>query len=162
LFLRDELVERKPLAFCDAVHEQGGLIVLPHPYKWHRLTDELLAHVDLIEVHNARCSLRENEKALHLARSRGMPAVVGPDAHRVGELHLARVQFEGVLPTNANAIKQALLQAPRQFFVQPGSIWNEWLSQCAKFTRRPSVPLAWELGRGALRRILMPGDYRSL
>jgi DNA polymerase III alpha subunit len=161
LFVTSDLKERKALAFCDAVHEQGGIVVLPHPYKWHRLDDELLAKVDVVEVHNARCSRIENQKAADLALERNLAALVGPDAHRVKELLLARNEFDGEIPADEDAMKHALLHAPRRFFTNPAGIWNEWLSQGVKFTRRPSPLLAWGLLRGAVRRLVKPDAYRQ-
>lgn len=160
MFLTADVLERDPIVFCDAVHAQGGLVVLPHPYKWHRLDEDMLAHIDLIEVHNARCSADENARALEMARERRLPALVGPDAHRVGELLLARNVFDGDAPADDAALKHALLHAPRRFHLEPASIWNEWLSQAVKFSRRPSVALGAGLARGAARRILMPSEYR--
>jgi hypothetical protein len=161
LFLERDVTERDALAFCDAVHAQGGLVVLPHPFKWHRLDDALLAHVDLVEVHNARCSRFDNARAEALAMERNLATVVGPDAHRTGELLLARNEFDGDPPRDEATIKHALLHAPRRFYTQPGSIWNEWLSQAVKLTREPSAALAWGLARGAVRRLVKPGAYRN-
>ncbi len=161
MFLVSDVLERDPLAFCEAVHAQGGLVLLPHPYKWHRLDQDMLARIDLIEVHNARCSAAENARALELARERGLPALVGPDAHRVGELLLARNVFEGEPPSDDAALKHALLHAPRQFHLGAASMWNEWLSQAVKFSRRPSFALGVGLARGAARRILKPAAYRD-
>ncbi len=160
MFLTADVLERDPVAFCDAVHAQGGLVLLPHPYKWHRLEDGMLARIDLVEIHNARCSADENARALQLAHERGLPALVGPDAHRVGELLLARNVFEGEAPADDAGLKHALLHAPRRFHLEVPSIWNEWLSQAVKFSRRPSISLGIGLARGAARRILMPSEYR--
>src|SRR2546422_3595564 len=100
LFLRDDVRVRPAAEFCDRVHEQGGLVLLPHPYKWHRLDEPLLQRVDLVEVHNARTPPADNERASALARDRRLPALVGPDAHRLGELSLARNEFDGELPAD--------------------------------------------------------------
>src|SRR5262249_49038594 len=51
LFLRRALQESDAPALCDAIHADGGLVLLPHPYKWHTLDEPLLSRVDLIEVH---------------------------------------------------------------------------------------------------------------
>ncbi|MGH7723837.1 MAG: PHP domain-containing protein, partial [Candidatus Eiseniibacteriota bacterium] len=50
LFLEEDVREKNALAFCDAVHAQGGLVLLPHPFKWRAPSEELLARVDLIEA----------------------------------------------------------------------------------------------------------------
>jgi predicted metal-dependent phosphoesterase TrpH len=160
-FLIDEGTPRGAAEFCDAVHTQGGLVVLPHPYKWHRLEEKLLERVDLIETYNARCSRRENERAETLAQELALPRVAGPDAHRPAEMGLARVVFEGERPRDEPGLKRALLESPRRFVVEAGSIWNDWHSQLVKFTRRPTPLLAWGLARGAARRVLKPGAYRG-
>src|SRR5439155_26103921 len=100
-----------------------------------------------------------NEGAAALAKARGLPALVGPDAHRLGEVGLARVEFEGALPAGDEGLKRALREAPRRFHTGTGSIWDEWLSQAVKILRRPSLPLAYFLARGALRRIVKPRAY---
>jgi hypothetical protein len=159
LFLMDDLINDSAPEFCDAVHEQGGLVWLPHPFKWHHLDDELLRRCDLIEVHNGRTGRADNQRAAELAKERGLPELVGPDAHRAGELHLARVEFEGELPPDENGLKQALLRAPRTFHIEQGSIWNDWLSVGAWLVKRPSLPMAWRLIRGAAHRVLKPREH---
>jgi hypothetical protein len=160
LFLQDDVRTRPAARFCDEVHEQGGLVLLPHPYKWHRLDEELLRRVDLIEVHNARTRPAENARAAALARERGLPGLVGPDAHRVGELHLARNRFEGGLPAGDAELKQALLSSPRRFELAAASPWNEWRSQVVRLLRQPDAALLYSLARGAVRRVVKPGEYR--
>ncbi len=159
LFLRDDLRIRAATEFCDRVHEQGGLVLLPHPYKWHRLDAALLQRLDLVEVHNARTSPADNARAAALARDRRLPALVGPDAHRLGELLLARNEFDGELPADEAGLKRALLEAPRRHVTVPASIWNEWRSQAVKLVRQPEAKLAWWLARGAVRRLVKPRDY---
>jgi hypothetical protein len=160
LFLRDDVRERSAPRLCDEIHEQGGLVLLPHPFKWHRLDEELLRRVDLVEVFNARTGHAENERAAALARERSLPALVGPDAHRVGELLLARNEFEAELPPDEAGLKRALLSAPRRFHTVFGSKWDEWRSQAVRLSRQPDRRLAWWLVRGAVRRIVKPGEYR--
>lgn len=159
LFLKEALPRCTALELCDAVHEQGGLVLLPHPYRSHRLDDELLSRVDLIEVHNARSLPGENALAWELALDRDLPGVAGADAHRLAELDLARVEFEGPLPSDESGLKQALLTAPRRHHTQRGSIWNEWLSQAAIMLKRPSGRLAWNLVSGAFWRVARPGAF---
>ncbi|HTO89803.1 MAG TPA: PHP domain-containing protein [Candidatus Sulfotelmatobacter sp.] len=161
LFLRRDLRESSAPRLCDAIHEDGGLVLLPHAFKWHRLDEELLKRVDLIEVHNARTGRADNTRALELAHRRGLPELVGPDAHRLGELNLARVEFEGDRPADDEGLKLALKSAPRRFHLGTGSIWNEWLSQGAKFLRQPSFHDAFWLVRSGLRRLVKPGEYVS-
>ncbi|MEM2899900.1 MAG: PHP domain-containing protein, partial [Thermoplasmata archaeon] len=56
LYIDEEIRARRCLEVIDEIHTQGGLVVLPHPYKGHILNDEVLSRIDLIEVFNGRCS----------------------------------------------------------------------------------------------------------
>jgi len=161
LFLQSDVRERDPARFCDAVHAERGLVLLPHPYKAHRLDEALLSRVDLIEIHNGRVGAADNARALALAESRGLPQLVGPDAHRLGELELATVRFAGARPTDDEGLRTALLSAPRTFELRAGSPWDEWRSQALKLSRRPRLRDAWWLVRGAARRVLKPAEYRK-
>ena len=161
LFLDREHDEPSAVRLCDAIHESGGLTLLPHPYRWHKLDEELLSRIDLIEVHNSRTSASDNDRAAELARARRRPGLVGPDAHRIGELSLARNLFDGERPADDDGLKRALLNAPRRFEVATGSQWDEWISQGVKLVRRPSARGAWRLARGAVRRILKPEPPES-
>lgn len=159
LFLKNEVTTGSALEICDEIHAQGGLTLLPHPYRWHRLDEPLLSRMDLIEVHNSRTPRGDNLRAAELAFKRHAPELAGPDAHLLRELGLARNVFDGERPADEEGLKHALLHAPRRFEIAPGSIWNEWLSQGVKLTRRPSLVGAWWLLRGGLRRILKPSEY---
>lgn len=157
LFLTEDLVVRPAPEFCDRVHAMGGLTVLPHPYKWHRLDEALLSRVDLIEVHNGRTSRADNIRAAELAFQRDTPELAGPDAHRLPELGLAKVVFDGERPRSDAALKEALLHAPRRLVTADGSPWNEWLSQWVKLKKKPSLSRAVALARDGVRRIVKPG-----
>jgi predicted metal-dependent phosphoesterase TrpH len=160
LFLRDDVRQRSGPDFCDEVHEQGGLVLLPHPAKWHRLDEKLLERIDLVEIFNGRTTREGNAWAAALAHERKLPGLVGPDAHRLGELELARNEFEGEPPGDEAGLKRALLTAPRTFHTRAGSIWNEWRSQGVRLMKRPDARLAYYWARGALRRIVKPAEYR--
>lgn len=109
LFIRDEIVSRKAHEVIDEIHEREGIAILPHPYKGHRLTDELIEKVDVIEIFNARCTPEENEKAKKLAEKFSKPACVGSDAHFLREIGICRVKIK------SNDIKNALLNGEVEF-----------------------------------------------
>jgi len=161
LFLDREHQDHSAPRLCDAIHERGGLTLLPHPYRWHKLDEDLLTRIDLIEVYNSRTAQADNERAVELARARRRPGLAGPDAHRIGELTLARNLFDGERPADDEGLKDALLNAPRRFEVAIGSEWDEWISQGVKLVRRPSARGALRLARGAVRRILKRADPES-
>ena len=95
LFLK-ELVPRdmSPEDTVRAIHEQGGLAVIPHPYDMFRrsvLTDEAIERVkhsvDAIEGFNCRNILsKHDQKARDLAASVDKPITLGTDSHSPWEL----------------------------------------------------------------------------
>jgi hypothetical protein len=91
-------------AVADAIHEQGGVVYLPHPFDARRGTDEVFLEgvadcVDAVEGFNARIhDPAANERAVRWARSRGLPLGAGSDAHLLVEIGRGRVRmppFEG-------------------------------------------------------------------
>jgi len=78
---------------AEAIHDQGGLVVVPHPF--NRIFDcglrgkvhNLLDLIDAVEVHNAQNSLPfPNMMAQKFAARHGYPALVGADTHLRGHL----------------------------------------------------------------------------
>jgi predicted metal-dependent phosphoesterase TrpH len=100
-------------AVCDRIHEQGGLVYLPHPYAGGkggggRLAEALAPHVDVVEVFNGRLhDPRENELALALAKRHAKLEGAGSDAHTVGEVGRSWVELP-LHPNRPDALVQAL------------------------------------------------------
>jgi predicted metal-dependent phosphoesterase TrpH len=66
----------------DYAQAQGGLIIIPHPYRFSGLRDQAQDFpADAIEILNPTASSRENQMAKLLAKSRELPCVAGSDAH---------------------------------------------------------------------------------
>lgn len=92
-----------------AIHEQGGLVGLPHPFDrsrssggtqavdQRRTLDALAAAVDYIEIHNARAYRDANPLAAAFAASRGLPGTASSDAHSVMELGVAQTVVPGIV-----------------------------------------------------------------
>ena len=91
LFLTERIPHGvKPLEAAARIHDQGGLVYVPHPYDpmRHCLRSEAideLAHagaIDAIEVINGKTSLAHlNTKAAETASRFGLAAGAGSDAH---------------------------------------------------------------------------------
>lgn len=79
-----------------AIHAQGGIVYLPHPFDAHRgaeeaFYDEVADCVDVVEGFNARVHNPErNRRARAWAEARGLPTGAGSDAHTLGEVGRAR------------------------------------------------------------------------
>jgi len=82
---------------ADAIHEQGGIVYVPHPFDAHRGTtesflDDLTDCIDAVETFNARIHNRSrNARAASWASRNDVPAGAGSDAHTVMEIGRARV-----------------------------------------------------------------------
>jgi len=94
LFLTDQPKSTTAADLIDEVHGQGGIVVLPHPLRGHRLTDDLLSAVDALEVLNSRESDDSNRAALDLAKRARKPCVGGSDAHFCIEVGTCRTEVE--------------------------------------------------------------------
>jgi predicted metal-dependent phosphoesterase TrpH len=78
-------------ATADAIHEQGGLVSVPHPYdpfrKSHIRAEPLerlaaTSRIDMLEVFNSRVTLgRHNEHAAEFAARHGLPGIACSDSH---------------------------------------------------------------------------------
>jgi predicted metal-dependent phosphoesterase TrpH len=88
-----------PAETAAAIHEQGGLVGLPHPFDRFRSSGGagaaadalvfLVAAIDFVEVHNARAMGRANERAALFATEHGLPGVASSDAHSLMEVGVA-------------------------------------------------------------------------
>ena len=89
LFLEKEIP--RGLSFAEtleAIHEQGGLVYVPHPFdRLHSVPDSLtlrrhLAEIDAFEAYNARLVFETfNDEALRFARKYNLIMGAGSDAH---------------------------------------------------------------------------------
>jgi len=103
LGLNEEIKCRNWEDVIDEIHSQGGVAILPHPYRGHKLVEELAMRVDVIEVFNARTPKELNKKAYELALKFQKGISAGSDAH---------VSFEigrGTVVINSDLINELLL-----------------------------------------------------
>jgi predicted metal-dependent phosphoesterase TrpH len=92
-----------------AIHAQGGLVGLPHPFDRFRGSSgkmaaaeslaELVREVDFIEAHNARAVGGANAQAAELAVANGLPRVASSDAHSPMEVGVAYTVLNGAFST---------------------------------------------------------------
>lgn len=87
----DEPIESRQ--FTDAVaeiHDQGGVAVLPHPYrKFETVPEWVIETIDAIEGLNARSKLAKNDRARELGQRYQCPLIGGSDAHTPWEIGIA-------------------------------------------------------------------------
>lgn len=109
LFLKKKVNSKR---FSEAVAEikkQNGIILLPHPAKYHILTDEILRKVDLLETFNSRLRPEVNNMAKLLAKETKKPGVAGSDAHELYEIGCGVNEIESS-KSDLDSIKEALLK----------------------------------------------------
>ena len=99
LFLHEEIPKGTPaVETCDRIHDQGGLVYVPHPFAagkggGGRILSLIEDRVDAVEAFNARIHLqRLNDLAVAWAHERGLPLGAGSDAHTLGEVGRAFVE----------------------------------------------------------------------
>lgn len=98
LYLRERIPAGTPaLETCERIHDQGGVVYLPHPFapgKGGRgaILRVIGAHVDAMEGFNARLHDDTlNERAMQWASNEDVPVGAGSDAHTLGEIGRAWV-----------------------------------------------------------------------
>ena len=132
-----------PAETAAAIHEQGGLVGLPHPFDRFRSSGgdmaaddalgELAAAIDFVEVHNARAVGRANERAALFAREHGLPGVASSDAHSLMEVGVAY----SVLPRDfSSAAELRALLAEADLVMGRGSYFVRAWTPIAKLVQR--------------------------
>ena len=91
LFLNEEIISTTFNNVINEIRNQGGLVVLPHPFKRTKfISDDILCKIDLIEVFNARGESLGmnycNKRAYELALKNKIPMSAGSDAHFLTEI----------------------------------------------------------------------------
>ena len=100
LFLNEEIKSRNSMEVIEEIKEQGGIVVLPHPCRGHKLNDEIVKRVDAIEGFNARTNKENNMEAVKLAEKYNKPIVAGSDAHFASEIGFAKTDFRGSISSD--------------------------------------------------------------
>ena len=100
LFLNEEISSTEPHVVIDAIRDQGGITVLPHPFrsflvshsnKQKKIPEELIERMDIIEVFNSRTRRIDNQKAMLLSSKMKKTMIAGSDAHFYNELGKTKV-----------------------------------------------------------------------
>jgi predicted metal-dependent phosphoesterase TrpH len=104
LFLQEPVAAGlSPEETMGAIHEQGGLVYVPHPMDRlrrrsalsRRALERLVNQIDALEVFNARVVLpRDNQLAREFALAYGLAMGAGSDAHMPSEIGSAYVEVE--------------------------------------------------------------------
>jgi len=90
LFISEEISSKNFLEVVDEIHDQDGLVLLPHPFRSHRFNDlrEIINQVDLLEICNSRSPMGLEQ--VNLLSSLNKTLVGGSDAHFTQEIGLCK------------------------------------------------------------------------
>jgi len=100
LFLHEKVGRGSAREVMDKIRAQGGLVMIPHPFDRLRrgiVDQDICARADIIEVFNSRVTRgRDNIKAVAFTKLKGIPAVVGSDAHTSLEIGRSWMEIDTV------------------------------------------------------------------
>lgn len=86
IFLTKEIQSRNIDDVVKEIKEQGGKVILNHPYKGHDLSKIDFSGIDFIEGYNSRLDDEHNQMAIELAKKNNIPILAGSDAHLYAEI----------------------------------------------------------------------------
>jgi predicted metal-dependent phosphoesterase TrpH len=126
-----------PEATMDLIHEQGGIVVVPHPFDLVKLKRmkasrlrELRDRIDAVEGTNGKPRYwRANRLALAFAEEMGLPMTAGSDAHVADHVGLVYCEMEDFSSRDEflEGLKNASLG---------GSRYSPWASQLDRWKAR--------------------------
>ena len=126
LFLTKEIKSNHWLKVIKEIKAQNGLVLFPHPYTGHKIIEEVIPHVDIIEIFNSRDNEERNKKAFALAQRYDKSIVVGSDAHFSNHVGFSTNEARGY------NIKDAILSKEKEFSVKYSPIYSYHFSQIIK------------------------------
>jgi predicted metal-dependent phosphoesterase TrpH len=121
LFLQQRLRSRAFLEVCNEIKEQGGLVMMPHPFRDNnimKLPSSLLSRLDLVEIYNGRYDAKEPAKdrtrwIKRMAVEHKITLVAASDAHNYHEIGRARIS------TTEKDLKKALIEGDVRYHLIP-------------------------------------------
>ena len=153
LFLSEPIPEQPFPALIDAIHAQGGLAVMAHPFE-HRRDDARIAPaermLDGMEIFNARAARKipeANDLARAWAAAHSLPGTIGSDAHLPREIGNGAVTIEAA-SASLDDVKAALMTSAVTVHGRRGASLDVARSQYTKLKKRGADPpqyLKWAL-----------------
>jgi len=82
IFLAEEIRSRVFAEVIDEIRDQGGLSILPHPFRRKKFPpSDQIERINFIESMNSRTSREKNDAAFRLAAELKRPVIAGSDSH---------------------------------------------------------------------------------
>ena len=92
--LSEEIKSKNCMEVIEEIEDQGGISILPHPFRDHINIENVARRVDVIEIFNSRNIVGANDEALDLALRYNKPSVTGSDAHVYSEIGNSIMDFD--------------------------------------------------------------------
>jgi len=133
LFVAEEIRSRIFEDVRQEILDQGGAVVLPHPYRNKKYNPEsLIGSVDIVEAVNARTSGPLNEKARILARKYSKPIIGGSDAHNRLEIGRVYTMIPGNTLSDKNDIFREGIEIVGSEFPKPVRLLGSCIGKIIK------------------------------
>lgn len=129
LCINEEIKSRIAVDVIEEIKEQGGFVILPHPFRGHKLNRDVIELSDAIEVFNGRSTHEENARALELAKKYNKPFTAGSDAHFAAEIGNGRLYSQIV---NPKRIKDSLACTKAEIYRVDSQYYFQDISQIIK------------------------------
>jgi predicted metal-dependent phosphoesterase TrpH len=135
LFLSSEITSHSFMDVVDEIHDQEGIIIIPHPFDNIRrngihLQKGEVKLINCIEVFNSRClNQKYNDNAILFAQENKLVGVAGSDAHFAREIGKAGVIIR------EPPVKNAILSGNFDLFGEKSTIVNLAATQMIKTWR---------------------------
>jgi hypothetical protein len=103
LYLKKEIKSRDFFKAVDEIHSQGGIVIIPHPYRhvyWHKFKyplSKLKGKIDAIETFNSRNMDHANARAVNEAKKLGFSQTGSSDGHLILDIGKGYTIFTGNL-----------------------------------------------------------------
>jgi len=142
LFLNAEVEPGEFEAVIEGIKEQGGIVVVPHPFDRIRPglqpTDEDAKFFDCIEGFNSRCLFQSyNERAVEFASRHKLPVTAGSDAHFGWEIGNAFIRANAA---SEEELKRDILDNEIEYGGRLSNPLNQCLSKVLKTWRKVMLP----------------------
>jgi predicted metal-dependent phosphoesterase TrpH len=143
--LKQEITDRNFTDVVQQIKNQGGLVLLVHPYHHHKLDEINFDAIDLVEGFNAREFPANNLKAVELAKKYGKPIIAGSDAHVYSEIGNAKTFYRNLddltQPVSTECRRNSLFAEPASQFIKAykrGSpeLFYKWMKWVPKYLVR--------------------------
>ncbi|MBM4241560.1 MAG: PHP domain-containing protein [Euryarchaeota archaeon] len=136
LFLKDEIKSQNSQDVIHEIKDQGGTVVIPHPFdelrnSGFRPTKKDVKLIDNIEVFNSRCIFQKyNENASIFAKKHKLAVIAGSDAHFVNEIG------NGGVFTDNSDIRKAITNNDFKVFGKRSWVINHGFTKVLKLWRK--------------------------